>query len=589
MPVRAIRGVALTAALLLVGCGGDADRSGELRFVGLSGGTCASGAAALFGKVPVRLALASAEPNDAGSGGLRRVALVVGGGTPLEDSSPPFQVEVDTALLPDGDVTFEAAGELSGGGEVKASLQVCVDNGGPKLTLISPGSGSGAIKVEDAELVVRARATDPAGVLGVEATLAGGGAFHHAACTPPGGPDVTCQLRPTDLALALQPKQTTELTLRVVARDKLGRESSLERTLTLGTRLLWSVSAGAPIQWAPVVSPAGVIMVGTDAGSVLVIDPQTHTPICTYTALPVSGKADSVAAPMTLSADGSRLYLATLNRVIAVDTASCAELWSGTGLHAASRPALDEAAGVVYIGSYGTQAASGSLVAYGTANGTVLGTHPIAPIDGAVTSSPALSSDGKRVYIGSSDFKLYAVDASSPANMKTLWTYATAGKVESGPLVTSTRVYVAGSGKDRAVHAVDPQSGQIDSGFNFSAQAGFYSGPRPGPGGVLYIGSLDANLYAVDATTGKTLATYATGRMLRAEPAFGPGNVVFAVSVEPARLYALSDKLKLLWSATPSGGANERISASPTVHGDTVLIATSNGYLHALDATAPGS
>lgn len=564
--------------LLLPGCGEEG--GGELRFAGLADAECGAGATALFGKVPVRLALA-------GDGKLEQVSLTVDGGQAIEDKQTPFQFELDTSQLADGNVVLEATGKLVDGGERSATIRICVDNNGPKLELLAPAAGSTGLRAEDAVLTVRARATDPSGLELVTASLHAGGSFQHADCTPPGVPDLTCSLEPARLSLPLQPNQTIEAQLVVTARDKLGRESRLDRPLTLGTRLLWSHHVGAPVQWGAVVSPKGLVIVGTDAGTVVVVDTQSLQTSCTFTAPAVNGKADSVATPLTLSADGSSLYFATLNNLYAVSPDTCNKLWSATGLFAASQPALDEIAGVVYIGSYGTQAESGSLRAYGAASGSLLGSHAIAPVDEGVTSSPALTTDGQRVYIGSSDFQLYAVDVSKPAQMVDLWAYATAGKVETRPLVTPSRVYVAGSGKDSAIHAVD-QGGQRDTAFNFSAQAGFFSSPRLGPGGLIYAGSLDGKLYAVDATSGKTVASYDTGRMIRAEPAFGPDGSVLAVSVDPGRLYAFTDKLALLWSAAPVA-ASEQIKASPVISGTAAYIVTTNGYLHAYDASAPGS
>lgn len=518
-----------------------------------------------------------------GAGELTRVAVTINGGSPMEDSEPPFQLQLDTTQLADGAAKLEATGTDGSGESVAAAIQVCVDNNAPDLAVLSPDEGT-SIGIEDAALTVRARASDPSGVESVVAHIDVGGVHQEVTCTPPGAQEVSCALKPGDLGLVLTPKSTSSLTLTVTARDKRGREASVSRQLSVSTRLLWSYHAGAAISWAVAVGPNGSVVVGTDVGGIHVVDAGGNK-TCSWTAPAVGGKAEGVATPLTLSGDGTRLFFATTQRFHGLNPATCAPLWPPqNGLFYASQPVYDPGSAVVYIGSYGTITTKGSLLAINSGTGQVLGSFPLTDVvNEAVTGSPALSADNKTVYIGSSNFKLYAVDATDPAQMKASWSYPTGGKVETKPLVTPGRIYL--SSRDKAIHAIDPGTGQKIPEFNFTAKAGFLSGPVLGKeSGLLYAGSLDLQLYAVDFT-GKVAASYETGRMMYSSPAIGPNGAVFAVQTLPGRIYALTPKLQLLWSIQPGTSEKDQLKGSPVVSGQTVYIGSTNGYLYALDAS----
>ena len=91
----------------------------------------------------------------------------------------------------------------------------------------------------------------------------------------------------------------------------------------------------------------------------------------------------------------------------AVDAVNGSEIWSfPTGSNVLSSPAVSSDGKVVFVGSndnnlYTVDAVTGSKIRS-------------FPTFGGVDSSPALSSDGKVVYVGSDDTKLYAIAAPPP-------------------------------------------------------------------------------------------------------------------------------------------------------------------------------
>lgn len=564
------------------GCGGG-DHPTDIRVLGVTPGACGVGGSVLYGKVPLRL-----EPEGFGAFTSVSVRVISGGSVaPLDDASAPFIVELDTTQLADGTAKLRLTAKDSEGESLSREIDVCIDNNGPELSVLSPAPGA-SIGIEDAKVAVRISADDPAGIASVTARLSTAGAHQQVVCQPPEAKEQVCTLRPGELGLIYEPSAKSEITLTVTARDKVGHERTVSRPLEVGTRLRWRYSTGAAISWGVVVTSTGLVVVGTDTGAMHVLDAQGKL-VCQQQAPAVSGQSDPITTPLTLGEFGGKahVFMATTQTLWDLDPATCLPHWSnGSGLYFASQPAFDAAHDVVYIGSYGEVATQGRLRAFRASTGQALGALPIAAVNDAVTGSPAISADGNTVYIGSSDLNVYAADVSNPSAIKELWKFGAGGKVETLPLVTPTAIYVASLSK--TLHALSPVGGTAVAGFSFTAEAGFLSSPVLGADGTIYVASLDEKLYALDAS-GKALATFQTGRMLRSSPAVGPGGIVYAAGTKPGRLFALSSKLELLWSTQPGSADTHELKASPVVAGNTVYIGSTNGFLYAFDATPPAS
>ena len=76
-----------------------------------------------------------------------------------------------------------------------------------------------------------------------------------------------------------------------------------------------------------------------------------------------------------------------------------------------------------------------------------------------VTSSPALGADGT-VYVGSDDFKVYALDGKSGAKK---WEFVTGGGVNSSPILGADGILYVGS-RDKKVYALDGNTGVKKNG-----------------------------------------------------------------------------------------------------------------------------
>ncbi len=117
--------------------------------------------------------------------------------------------------------------------------------------------------------------------------------------------------------------------------------------------------------------------------------------------------------------------------------------------------------------------------------------------------------------------------------------------------------------------------------WSFPTAEGIFSSPAV-VNGVVYVGSYDDNLYALDASTGEKLWSFNTGDWVYASPAVVNG-VVYVGSYYPAgALYALDASTGAeLWSVPLEGGTR----SSAVVSKGVVYVGASDGYLHAFDAS----
>jgi outer membrane protein assembly factor BamB len=263
----------------------------------------------------------------------------------------------------------------------------------------------------------------------------------------------------------------------------------------------------------------------------------------------------------------------------------------------ASSPAYAD--GTVYVGS-----ADHNLYALEARDGTLRWKFET---KGSVASSPAV--DNGRVFVGSVDGNFYAVDAQTGTR---LWSFATRGERRftapgihgamprtemmadpfdvflSSPTVSGDIVYF-GSG-DHNVYALDTKTGQVK--WTFTTGNVVHASPAV-VNGVVYIGSWDRNLYALDARTGAELWRFQTGQDtviynqvgIASSAAVANGIVFFGC--RDGHFYAVDARSgKLRWSHDNHMGW---VIASPAVLGDKVYFPTSDGTrFKALD-TATGS
>ena len=201
----------------------------------------------------------------------------------------------------------------------------------------------------------------------------------------------------------------------------------------------------------------------------------------------------------------------------------------------------------------------------------------------SVTSSPAVA--GGMVYVGSSDDKLYAFDASCRKNCQPLWSFATGGSIDfSSPAVAGGMVYIGST--DHKLYAFDATCrANCQPLWSFASGYKIFSSPTVA-GGMVYIGSDDGSLYVFDATCRancQPLWSFASGYAIDSSPAIA-GDMVY-VGAANGTFYAFDASCRVnclpLWNFTFGTG----ISAPPTVAGGMVYIGSNDGTFYAFDAS----
>ncbi|MCP4687828.1 MAG: PQQ-binding-like beta-propeller repeat protein [Desulfobacterales bacterium] len=163
--------------------------------------------------------------------------------------------------------------------------------------------------------------------------------------------------------------------------------------------------------------------------------------------------------------------------------------------------------------------------------------------------------------------------AQTPGTEK--WSFATGDKIwTSSPAVGGDGVIYVGS-RDDNLYAVNP-----DGTERWSFTAGSFISPSPaiGPDGVIYAGSNDSNLYAVNPD-GTQKWAFDTGSVVTSSPAIGPDGVIYVGSWS-----------KYLYAVNPDGTEKWRFKAdayffysSPAIGPDgTIYVGSWDDNLYAI-------
>jgi eukaryotic-like serine/threonine-protein kinase len=220
---------------------------------------------------------------------------------------------------------------------------------------------------------------------------------------------------------------------------------------------------------------------------------------------------------------------------------------------------------------------------------------------GRIFSSPAVA--GGSVYFGSSDHNLYAVNATDGSLR---WKFRTEGPVNSSPALDGGAVY-AGS-LDGNFYAVDAETGKLKWKFKTSGERRFSAPgihgamPRtemmPDPfdvflsspavaNGMVYFGSGDHNVYALDKKNGDLKWKFTTGNVIHASPAIDGGTLY--IGSWDRYLYALDAQTGSLRWKFETGDDTEiynqiGIASSAAVASGVVYFGCRDGHFYAVDA-----
>jgi outer membrane protein assembly factor BamB len=175
----------------------------------------------------------------------------------------------------------------------------------------------------------------------------------------------------------------------------------------------------------------------------------------------------------------------------------------------------------------------------------------------ALPAMPATLMAQSSMFRGTPDHR-GVYDSPAPTLGTLGWKFKTAGRVLSSPAVIGDVVYVGST--DGSLYAVNRSDGT--ERWKFTTRGPIASSPAVAAG-LVYISSVDGNVYAVDAATGATQWTFAT----QGERRFTAPGIHGAIP----RTERMPDPFDVFLS-------------SPAVAGGTVYIGSGDQHVYALDA-----
>src|ERR1700728_1970426 len=313
--------------------------------------------------------------------------------------------------------------------------------------------------------------------------------------------------------------------------------------------VLWRKQTNGPVRSSPTIT-GDVVLIGSSDGNLYALDANTGREKWKF-------PADSAIASSAAVADGRVFFSSYKGSFYAVNFADGKLLWKAQF-------------GPVVPTAYEREPQEHTP----TFNGDFL------------LSSAAVLND--TVVVGGGDGLVYAFDAKSGSPR---WKFVTDGRVRSSPAISNGVVYVGSF--DGSLYAIDFNSGKLiwrydtkgrsidPTGLGFDRKS-ILSSPAVADG-VVYIGSRDAHLYAVDAAKGtlKWIFDYEKDNMTWAisSPAVR-GQVVYMGTADGHFVHALraSDGQEL-WRFEMA----DRVWSSPVVAGSELYVTNQSGGLYAVD------
>jgi len=254
---------------------------------------------------------------------------------------------------------------------------------------------------------------------------------------------------------------------------------------------------------------------------------------------------------------GDRVLVGVQSTLAALDAADGDRLWT-TRYDGFGFAVADD---VVSTGTLGVALADGSV------------RWEFEPGRSNVGSSPAVV--GNTLYVGSDDYRLYALAANS-GTVK--WSVGTDGLVRSSPAVDDETVYVGST--EGTLYAFDRADGT--ERWTFDTGGTVQWAPALADG-TLYLGNFDRTVFAVDAADGtERWRAEPGGRFVTGPPAVGDG-AVFAGRNGVLEAFETSDGSER-WGHT--FGERSKVQSTPAVAGERVFVFVGES-LYAFD-TATG-
>ena len=319
---------------------------------------------------------------------------------------------------------------------------------------------------------------------------------------------------------------------------------------------LWVHNAGALLEFPPVIYGDRIFQLADNA-VLIAVDKRTGHTIWKRSLGRLSASTPAVTS--------NTVYATILNgggagspgRVVAVNSANGDIRWSrALPSESESSPLLDE--GRVFFGSQ-----NGTVYALSEHNGSVQWTYHAS---GSVKASPTLS--GGLLYFG--DYSGH-VQAVSEQTGHLAWRSSSEGALLGSGTFYSTAAVVYGraylGNTDGRMYAYDASSGKLDWAVQTGAYV--YASPAvtnaPGIGPTVYFGSYDGTFYALNAQSGRVNWRFSAGGKISGSATI-IGGIVYLADLGDKRIYGLGISTGRVVFQMPTGAFDPAVSDGHNVY-----------------------
>ena len=162
--------------------------------------------------------------------------------------------------------------------------------------------------------------------------------------------------------------------------------------------------------------------------------------------------------------------------------------------------------------------------------------------------------------------------AKLPDQLDERWTFKTGDSIEGAPVIANGVVYVGSF--DKHLYAIDLATGQQ----KWKLKLGHIKASPSLRGDKLYVGNLNGEFFCLATADGKQHWKFETGGEISSGSNFHGDNIL--IGSHDSTLYCLDPNGKMIWEVKTDGPVN----GSPVVVGDTTFVAGCDSVLHVLDA-----
>jgi outer membrane protein assembly factor BamB len=275
---------------------------------------------------------------------------------------------------------------------------------------------------------------------------------------------------------------------------------------------------------------------------------------------------------LTVDVEAETCYLANQAHVYAINLANGTEKWrfpaeANNKITFYAAPALTED-GQLVVGGY-----NHVFYSINPANGQQNWIFQGSRKDYHYVAAPL--SVGESVFAPSADTYLYALDLAG--NLR--WNFKTRDALWSKPISGGKQLLLPSM--DHHVYALSPESGNL-LWTSEDLGGAIVGNTTLGEQGVLYIGTLDSEMIALDTQTGKVLWRSPAEGWIWSGPALDQ-DVLYYGDLKGKMFAVNASDGTVRWQIQPDTTENSAITGTPLVVGDTLYFTSKAGILYAVD------